>query len=91
MPKTTEQTPVEPDWKEVATELAKRVVWAIKFLDCKGSGSVCIQPKDGGEPRIMPWDDWFFDALDKIGYLVDRKAYRDQLNAKSAKKRKRKA
>lgn len=76
-------------YKEMATDLASCVLWALKFLKTPGgSGMWCGTSKDG-EMVTKPWQERFMDALDKCGYVIDREAFwepKDKKKGKPAKK-----
>jgi hypothetical protein len=79
-----EQTCAKCDeWKSIATDLARQCVFALKFLDVTGSGMRC-NPTTGD---CEAWQIQFFDALDRIGYKVDREAYWRQQGAPKSKHR----
>jgi hypothetical protein len=62
------------NWKKAATENAKRVLWALKFLKKKRSGGMVFL-NDPKKRVLLPWEDWFMDALDLVGYKIDRKDF----------------
>jgi hypothetical protein len=73
--------------RAIATELAECVLFAVKFLDVKSGAGMRFKPGADGKPSVIGrWQDTFFDALDKVGYEVDRDAY---WKAKTAKRRRR--
>ncbi len=60
-------------WREAAITLARCVLFTLKFDKELGRGSgTMIDLKTG---KTTPWQEQFFDALDGIGYVCDRKAY----------------
>jgi hypothetical protein len=68
--------------KEIASGLAGAVVWALKFLDTNSGSSLMINMKTG---VARPWQEEFFDRLEKAGLHYDRDAY----YAERAKKKRR--
>lgn len=61
------------NWKKSAIALARCVVFTLKFDKHLGRGSgQMVELKTG---KSQPWQEPFFDALDGIGYLIDRDAY----------------
>jgi len=77
---------VEKDYKKIAASLAQRVIWALKYMNPKG-GNGSVFHVDKGETQ--PWDDWFIDGLAEVGYVVDRKKYREMREGKKPTKTKR--
>lgn len=69
--------------REVTIELAKCVKFALNNL--KGSGGILWNEKSGDFGGT--WEDWFMDALDGIGYRIDREKFWEREKPK-AKKRK---
>jgi hypothetical protein len=64
-------------WRQAALDLARCCIFALKFDKhmARGNGQVVkLVPGKPPEP-IGPWQDKFFDALDAIGLVLDRKAY----------------
>lgn len=65
-------------WKKAAIALAHCAQFAIRYRKHLGSGTgvrVHIHPKTGKPENKGPWEDMFFDALDQVGVVYDRKAY----------------
>ena len=57
----------EPDWKAIAEELAKHLVFTVENLRAVGSGLL----RRGGV--IKHWKEHFADSLDKVpGVKIDR-------------------
>ncbi len=73
----------EKDYKKIAGELAARVIWALKYTKPKGGGGSVFHIDKG---EAQPWDEWFMDALDSVGYVVDREKYREMQDGKKPKK-----
>lgn len=59
------------DYKNAASKLASCVIFALKFLKTT-SGGAMYDPKTG---ELKRWQDDFMDALDMVGYEVDREKY----------------
>lgn len=75
VPPTAPRQLTEAELRKAAGELGARVVWALKFLKAPGGGMV-MTGRDGSDgPTVMPWEDWFMDALDQIGYRIDRESF----------------
>ena len=70
--------------KEKVKLLAEKVVWAIKYMNPKGSGSMMKPTEDGGF-TIVSWVSDFCDALETCGYIVDRDAIDRIRNPKKKK------
>jgi len=60
--------------KEKIAMLAKKVVWALKYMNPKGSGSMMMPTEDGSSFTIVSWVSDFCDALEECGYTIDRDA-----------------
>jgi hypothetical protein len=75
--------PAAKDWPAIAQGLAARVLWALKFMHTRSPGGL-VCSADGVS---QAWDDWFADALDAYGYVIDRKV----LHARHAAPKKRRA
>lgn len=76
------------NWRKSAVELASCAVWALKCMKPIGSGSgmlINLDPKSPDYMKTSRWEEKFFNALDGIGVVYDRKAY----YAASDKKRRR--
>lgn len=56
-----------------ARDLGTCVVWALKYMKPTGIGEGLVVTMSTGETQ--EWTEKFMDALDKVGYVVDRKAY----------------
>ena len=69
------------NYKAAAEKLAGCVIWALKFMKAPGSGAM-YDPKTG---EMKSWQHDFMDALDMIGYRVDREAYFDARSKTKAK------
>lgn len=77
-----EPTPMD----ERHRQLAKRVIWALKFLKSNSTGDVCEFNAETGEVKPLGcWEEWFMDALDGVGYHVDRKEFWKRRDAKKRK------
>jgi hypothetical protein len=60
--------------REATTALASCAVFALQFDKHLGRGSgLVINLKTG--KNVGPWQDKFFDALEKVGIKYDREAY----------------
>lgn len=75
----------EKDYNKIALELAVRLIWALKYM----------KPKSGGGSVLhidtmvaQPWDEWFMDGLDAVGYKIDRKKYRARMDGKKPRTKK---
>jgi len=65
----------EPDWKAIAQQLAKRVMFAINHLDAYGSG--LVGSPDTPSDEWQHWRDYFADGLDLVpGMKLDREIMR---------------
>lgn len=64
--------------ENLAAEMTKRVMWALRFMRCNGAGIVATleRDKDGNIAKIglnEHWTKWFADALEMTGrYKIDR-------------------
>lgn len=59
--------------EKVALALQSRVVWALKFMKCPGSGMMVERTEDGGFSGGIHWTQWFADGVEMMGhYKVDR-------------------
>ncbi len=63
----------EIDHEKIAIELAQRVIWALKYLRTRSSRGASVFHVNTASTQ--PWEEWFFDALDMVGYHVDRKKF----------------
>jgi hypothetical protein len=72
--KTVKKKHKRINWKAAAIELANCVIFAIKFDKHMGRGNGEVINLKTMKP-MGPWQEKFFDALDSIGYVIDRKAY----------------
>ena len=71
--------------KQVVTDLASCVLWALKYLKTPSGGGMWTDMSV--KPMVlMPWQEKFMLALDGVGYQIDRK---DFWKKQDAKKRKR--
>jgi hypothetical protein len=66
--------------EEAVQALGSCTVWALKFMKPRGSGEGLVANTKTGETRV--WTEKFMDALDKIGYVVDREAYYASMDKK---------
>lgn len=81
--KPVDRTPEE--YREIVSGLGTCVVWALKFM----------KPSDGGDGFVYTpstkstqvWTEKFFDALDKMGYEIDREAYYASMDKKKKRRR----
>jgi hypothetical protein len=80
-PAAKKKTRTKAELLALTKSLGSRVLWALKFLDTKHGGLVANA--NGGEMQL--WEDWFMDALDGTGYVINRKSYYE---GKAGKKRK---
>lgn len=71
--------------KQVVTDLASCVLWALKFLKT-ASGAGMYTNLNVKPMIVMPWQEKFMKALDGVGYQIDRK---DFWKKKDAPKRRR--
>jgi hypothetical protein len=63
----------EVDWKEIATQLARRVNFAINHLTSVGSGLVLNYQPEREFADTIHWRDYFADGMELIpGVKVDR-------------------
>ena len=65
------------NWRQSAIELASCAVFTLqtgKHLG-RGSGVICKRDKNGKMVSVERWEEKFFDALETIGVVYDRKAY----------------
>jgi hypothetical protein len=56
--------------------LARKLIWALKYLKAPGSGTMCYGLNDpkATEIKTVYWVDDFCDALDQCGIKIDRAA-----------------
>ena len=71
-------------WRKAAGALGARVIWALKFMEPPGGGGLVASP---GSEETQPWEHWFMDALDDIGYVADRKKFLEQKYAPKKRRR----
>lgn len=70
-----EPNPASPSYDELKSmveDLGQCVVFALKHLEAKGGGGLHMDLTTGKTQR---WEDRFMNALDRIGYVVDRERY----------------
>lgn len=60
--------------KQVVTDLASCVLWALKFLKTS-SGAGMWTDMNATPMVVMPWQEKFMKALDGVGYRIDRKDF----------------
>jgi hypothetical protein len=58
--------------KQVVTDLASCVLWALKFLQTPHGGGLWLNMTT---MESKAWEDRFMDALDSVGHHIDRKAF----------------
>jgi hypothetical protein len=74
----SEELKTEPDYKAVAFELQRRLVWALKFMRSEGSGMVAFVQTDKQNKVVnynssQHWTQWFADGVEMLpGYQIDR-------------------
>lgn len=73
--------------KQVVTDLASCVLWALKYLK-PPSGAGMWTDLSSKPIKIVPWQDKFMDALDGVGYCIDRKAFWKKADAPKKGKKK---
>ncbi len=73
--------------KAATSKLGSCVLWALKFLDTKSGGGLVAS---ADLKVLQAWEDNFMDALDGIGYVIDRKSYYEN-KANKGKRRSRRA
>lgn len=70
--------PKRVNYKDIALELQKRVIWALKFMKCPGAGCVAFMERDSNGNitnvnGMKHWTDWFADGAEMLGNCkVDR-------------------
>ena len=69
--------------KAMAEELASCVLWALKFCKVPGSG-LHVSGVNTGHVKAKAWEEVFMDALDKTGYVIDRKKFWAKRNGRRA-------
>lgn len=90
--KTKSKTPKKPKPekvridKQVVTDLASCVLWALKFLKTPSGTGMHF---DHTNMTSMPWQEKFMLALDGVGYSIVRKDYWKQKAEQKAKRRRR--
>lgn len=72
--------------KELKTQLAKDLIWALKFLRTKSSGGVRVTSDD----KMVVWQESFMDSLSKLGVEVDREEYWKMKEGKQSARKERK-
>lgn len=73
----------EPNWKEIAMQLAQRVNFAVANCDCKSAGLF-----DEETGKITHWREYMVEAMEMIpGVVVDREILAT-LSLPKAKRRK---
>ena len=70
--------------KEKAGVLASKVIWALKYLDCKGSGCMIRENEDGTKMIFVSWIDDFIEALASVGLVVKKE---DVMNIRNPPKK----
>lgn len=75
-----------PDYRMLCGELANRVIWALKFLKAPGAGLMSKGDLAAPEVKLIPWQEDFMDALDLVGWKIDRKKYWEQKEGKKGKR-----
>lgn len=58
--------------KQIVTDLASCVLWALKYLTTKYGGGLWMEMNT---LKSKAWEEKFMDALDGVGYCIDRKAF----------------
>ena len=66
--------PKPVDYEKAASKLASCVLFALKFLKAPGSGTM-VNMQTG---KMRLWQTEFMDALDMVGYEIDREKYFDR-------------
>lgn len=64
---------------QVVSDLASCVLWALKFLKTPHGGGSVVNMKT---MKHQAWEEKFMDALDGVGYQIDRKAFWKKRDAK---------
>ena len=70
--------------------MARKVIWALKYLTCRGSGMLAYGFNDPNAKafKMVHWTQDFCDALDEVGIHVDREALDRLRSGKKAKAKK---
>jgi hypothetical protein len=90
---TSEAPATEPrkmtyeELENAARELGQCTLWALKYLRADGSG-LHFDLKTGVGQR---WEDRFMDALDLVGYRLDREKFWESLRSKPKRGKRRAA
>jgi hypothetical protein len=79
--------PKRTNWKREAANLARCVVFAVKYRKHLSRGGTVMQVGPDKKPRFQAWEENFMDALDRVGYVIDRKKYWAEESGKRRSKR----
>lgn len=82
-PKTEKKTKKITVDKQVVTDLASCVLWAIKYLKTPHGGGLWM---DMNTLEGKAWEEKFMDALDGVGYRIDRKAFWKERDGKKRRR-----
>lgn len=89
-PKTKKPKTPKPEMikieKQVVTDLASAVLWALKFLKTPSGAGMHFDSKT---MISTPWQEKFMLALDGVGYCIDRKEFWKKQDGKKSKRSKR--
>jgi hypothetical protein len=69
--------------KQVVTNLASAVLWALKFLKVPSGAGMHFDP---ATMISTPWQEKFMLALDGVGYCIDRKEFWKKKDKKGRKR-----
>lgn len=73
--------------KAVVTDLASCVLWALKYLKTSTGGGMWTKMAPGEPVIILPWQEKFMQALDGVGYKIDRKDFWKKQDAPKKRRR----
>jgi hypothetical protein len=83
--KKTEKLTID---KQVVTDLASCVLWALKFLKSPHGGGLWTNMRT---MESKAWEEKFMEALDGVGYRIDRKTFWKKRDEKTSRPRTRAA
>lgn len=89
--KPTKKRSARKSWKKIATDLARCVLFALSHAKppkglVAGQG-MRFYKDEKGKHHVEAWEIQFFDALDAIGYVIDRDDFYKKLSTKKGKRK----
>jgi hypothetical protein len=68
------------EYQEIIKKLGTCVLWSLKFMEPRGGGEGLVSTPETGEMQV--WTEKFMDALDSMGYEIDREVYYNRKDEK---------